>query len=77
MGLEKWSKLPALAARHFCGVFLQKNGSLHERKDQRLFFFYDSLAGLFSGLSCYCKTVARRQSLIEFQNSIIYHFQFN
>ena len=46
-------------------------------KTKDCFFFYDSLAGLFSGLSCYCKTVARRQSLIEFQNSIIYHFQFN
>ena len=39
MGLGKWSKCPVVAVRHFCGVFLQENGSLGQLRGQRFLPF--------------------------------------
>ena len=40
MGLENWSKCPVAAARHFCGVFLRKNGSLGQLGGYRFLSFW-------------------------------------
>ena len=40
MGLENWSKCPVAAARHFCGVFLWKNGSLGQLGGRRFLSFW-------------------------------------
>ena len=53
MGLQYWSKCSVVAARHFCGVFLQKNGNLGQLEGQMLLTFLV----VYIFLVCECKKV--------------------
>ena len=53
MGLQNWSKCSVVAAKHFCGVVLRKNGSLGQLGGQRFLSFL--VVYIFS--VCECKKV--------------------
>ena len=53
MGLENWSKCPVADARHFCGVFFRKNGSLGQLGGQR----FSSFLVVYIFSVCECKKV--------------------
>ena len=50
MGLANWSKCPFATVRHFCGVFLRKNGSLGQLGGQRFLSFL--VVYIFSVCEC-------------------------
>ena len=53
MGLQNWLKCSVVAAKHFCGVVLRKNGSLGQLGGQRFLSFL--VVYIFS--VCECKKV--------------------